>query len=1068
MGAPTGNVTLVFTDIEGSTRLWERYGDAFKASLDAHNQCIRKALASHHGYEVKTEGDAFFAVFSKPVEAALFSLDVQRELSAIRLSGDDAIRVRIGLHTGEPLVEFDAQGKADYFGPAVNRAARISSAGHGGQTLMSGAMAEPLREVLNGKCEFFELGEFRLRGLEEAEQLVQIVSADAPIKRFGPLRALADTPTSLPAQTTTFLGRDKELRELRAMLLGEDAKRTDTVGPLESISRQPGAPDTNQVTREVVAKNRGTRLITLTGPGGCGKSRLAIALAASVIQYFPSGVWFADLSDARDENDLCRIVTESLGGQLRPGRATPAQQVAWALEQGHTLLVLDTFEHLSKFAPTLSLWLRTAPRLRIIVTSRELLRVEGEAEFPVAPLSTPVFEQMDSATSRLSTRISSYPAVQLFLERASQAKPGFVLTPQNAGAVAEICHRLDGMPLALELAAARLNALSPQQLAARLEKGFDLIASKGRDKKSTRQTNLRNTIEWSYSLLDPWEKTAFLQLSYFAGSFTLESAEAVIDLTSPLDDANGEAGDPPEVMDVVFSLRDKSLLSLRGDEERYQFEMLGLIRTFTQERFTKTTSDDFRRELGRRHAAHFLERAEAMHKLLDSPMAGALKDLEGWGLHDALKAIDFALGVRDFPMAVRLFLATTDLLGRNARFREQSEKGNAILNALREHEGGLAAAEADPKLARHLAKMFAAQASACMRSQRLDEGRDIARQAIELAQRLKDPSAEASALNYAGMIEHYAHHTELAIEMLGRAVELRHQSGDRKGEAGVTVNLAIIHERLGDFEKMRGLLQEALNSFTKLHDKRSESMAMNNLGVAYERLGDFARAEELYRGALRIKTSLGDKVGAIQSLGNLGTLAVARLDFAQAEEHYLKALDLARAAGDRRSLAHVLMRLALVNVARGPVQLALQRAEESVAINAEIGDFQSRAFSLSAVSAARLAAGDVDGAREAARELVSEVGDVKQAGGHEALLRATLCETPQRRKEMLDTLPPLNEEKNAAHSAILKCIRALDDPDAESAKAMIRDALKQPHSWETLADVAWKAAQKIGGAPFAR
>ncbi|CAG0934149.1 partial Putative HTH-type transcriptional regulator, partial [Planctomycetaceae bacterium] len=829
MGAPTGNVTLVFTDIEGSTRLWERYGDAFKASLDAHNQIIRKALTAHGGYEVKTEGDAFFAVFSKPVEAAQFSLDVQRELPTIRLSGDDAIRVRIGLHTGEPLVEFDSAGRADYFGPAVNRAARISSAGHGGQTLMSAAMAEPLREVLNGRCEFTDLGEHRLRGLEEAERLVQVVPVDAAVKRFGPLRALADTPTNLPAQTTTFLGRDKELRELRAMLLGDEAKRTDAVGPLESISRQPGAPDTNQVTREIVSKNRGARLITLTGPGGCGKTRLAISLAASVIQYFPSGVWFADLSDARDENDLCRVVLEALGNQMRQGKASAAQQVAWALEQGQALLVLDTFEQLSKFSATLSLWLRTAPRLRIIVTSRELLRVEGEAEYPVAPLSTPVLEHSDSATSRLSTRISGYPAVQLFLERAGQAKPGFVLTPQNAGAVAEICHRLDGMPLALELAAARLNVLSPQQLAARLEKGFDLIASKSRDKKSTRQTNLRNTIEWSYSLLDPWEKPAFLQLSYFAGSFTLESAEAVIDLSSPLDDADGDVGDPPEVMDVVFSLRDKSLLSLRGDDERYQFEMLGLIRTFTQERFAKTTSEEFRRELGKRHAAHFLERAEAVHKLMDSPMSGALKDTEAWGLHDALKALDFTLASRELGTSMRLFLATTDLLGRNARFRDQTEKGNAILNVLREREGGLAAAEADPKITKFMPKFFAALASACMRSHRIEEGREIAKQALDLGKRFKDPAAEASALNYGGMIEYYGGNTKLGLEMLAGAVEVRRKMGDRKGEAGVMVNSAIIHERMGDYEKMRALLQEALNAFVKLHDKRSESMAMNNL-----------------------------------------------------------------------------------------------------------------------------------------------------------------------------------------------------------------------------------------------
>ncbi|KAA0213678.1 adenylate/guanylate cyclase domain-containing protein [bacterium] len=1059
MGAPTGNVTLVFTDIEGSTRLWERYGDAFKASLDAHNQIIRKALAAHSGYEVKTEGDAFFAVFARPIDAALFSLDVQRELPGIRLSGEDSIRVRIGLHSGEPLVEFDPQGKADYFGPAVNRAARISAAGHGGQTLLSGAMVEPLREVLSGRCEFHDLGEFRLRGLDEPERLVQMVPADAAVKRFGPLRALADTPTNLPAQTTTFVGRDKELRELRAMLLGDEARRAEESGPLESISRQPGAPDTNQVTREVVARNRGSRLITLTGPGGCGKTRLALALAASVIQHFPSGVWFADLGDARDESDLCRLVMESLGGQLRPGKASPAQQVAWALEQGHSLLVLDTFEHLSRFAPALSLWLRTAPRLRVSVTSRERLRVEGEAEYPVSTLATPSMEAHDVSTSRLSMRVSGYPAVQLFLERASQAKPGFVLTPQNAGAVAEICHRLDGMPLALELAAARLNVLSPQQLAARLEKGFDLIASKSRDKKSTRQTNLRNTIEWSYSLLDPWEKTAFLQLSYFAGAFSLESAEAIIDLSAPLDGAEEAAGDPPEVMDVVFSLRDKSLLALRGDDEKYQFEMLGLIRVFTQERFAKTTSEDFRHALARRHAAHYLERAEALHKLLDSPMSGALKDLEGWGMHEALKAIDFCLASGDMLSAVRLYLAASDLLARATRFREQFDKALAVVKALREREGGLAAAEADPKLARVLAKLLASYASACMRLARIDEGRAAAREALEVAKRLHDAAAEAAALSAAGMIEHYAQNTQGAIELLERSIEVRRKLGDRKGEAGATVNLAIIHERLGEYEKMRALLQEALNTFTRLHDKRSESMAMNNLGVAYERLGDFARAEELYRGALRIKTALGDRLGAVQSLGNLGTLATNRLDFRQAEEHYLKAMDLARAAGDRRSLAHVLMRLAIVNVGTGHSQLALKRAEECCALHAEIGDFQSRVISLSALCAARMACGDEDGARESARELVSEAGERDESLMLEARLRAVLCEPAERRRAALAALPAIDGKKHEDLAAAFQCIWALDENDRAKARAALESALRVPRRWESLADAAYRASQ---------
>ncbi len=1064
--APTGNVTLVFTDIEGSTVLWERYGEAFKSTLDAHNAIIRQALAANHGYEVKTEGDAFFVVFSRPLDAVRFSLDVQRGLAALKLKGDDAVRVRIGLHTAEPLVELDSQGKADYFGPAVNRAARISSAGHGGQTLMSGDMVEPLREALGSACEFSDLGEHRLRGLEDLERLVQVVAADAPIKRFGPLRTLSDTPSNLPAQTTTFLGRDKELKELRAILLGDEARRTDAVGPIETLSRQPGAPDTNQVTREIVSKNRGARLITLTGPGGCGKTRLAISLASSVKSFFPGGVWFADLSDARDEQELCRFVMESLGNQLRPGKASPAQQVAWALEQTQALLVLDTFEQLSRHAHVLSLWLRTAPRLKLLVTSREVLRVEGECEYAVTPLSAPEFEERDSSTARLSTRISNFPAVQLFLERASQAKPGFVLTPQNAGAVAEICHRLDGMPLAIELAAARLSVLSPQQLAQRLEKGFDLISSRGRDKKSTRQTNLRNTIEWSYSLLDPWEKTAFLQLSYFAGSFTLESAEAVIDLTSLLENGSEPAGDAPEVMDVVFSLRDKSLLSLRGDEDRYLFEMLGLIRSFTQELFSKVAGEEFRGQLAHRHAKHFLERAEAVHKLLESPMAASMKETEAWGLLDALKAQTWAVNSGDLPLAIRLFLATTDLLGRNARFRDQREKGDAIHHSLSACQGGLEACERDPKLGKLMPKFLAALAQAHLRSQNLVEGRAVALRAIELAKRVGDTTAEGTACNQAGMIAHYLGDNVDALARLEHCLALRRKSNDRRGEAGTLANMAIIYDAMHDHERMRSLLQESVNTFVKAHDKRGESMAMNNLGVAYERLGDLSRAEDLYRGSLKIKQALHDRLGIVQCYGNLGTLSMMRLNCGAAEEFYLNALDTARQIGDRRSMMQVLMRVSLVSSVLGPARVALSRAEEASQMVTESAEPWHRTFVLSALAAARFASGDELGAQEACRELIQESEGRGDVIVQRAKVRLAACSTGRERKQILADLEQQDKIEDSDVGVFLQCLRAEDEADEQRALELRRKALARPREWQELADIACRAALKTGGAPF--
>ncbi|MCC6574845.1 MAG: tetratricopeptide repeat protein [Planctomycetes bacterium] len=935
MQAPTGTVTLVFTDIEGSTLLWERHGDAFAGYLAAHNKLISDAAARLNGYVVKTEGDAFFLVFKRPLDAANFAVEVQRGLSGIHLPHDDALRVRIGIHMGDPLIEFDRAGRADYFGPAVNRAARISAAGHGGQTLLSLGTAHAVRDDLGKDCELTELGAYRLKGIEEPEFIHQLVPAEAPVKKFGHLRTAADNPTNLPAQTTTFVGREGELKALRSLLLGDEVRFAAVLKPVETLARQPGVPSTGQIVRDTAKlKNRGARMLTLTGPGGCGKTRLAVALASDVLQYFPDGVWFADLSEVHDETALCEAVMSALNNQLRPGKVTPAQQVAWALEHRHCLLVLDTFERVAKYSKVLATWMRTAPRLKLLVTSRELLRVEGEVEYQLGPLAVPEITVGMTPAPGTHTSIASFPAVQLFLERASQAKPGFTLTPDNMSTVSDICRRLDGVPLGIELAAARLNVMSPQQLLQRLQKGFDVVASRGRDRHS-RQTNLHEAIYWSYGLLDAWEKTVLLQLAVFAGPFTLESAEAVIDVQAPLNVTNALTAateNPPDVMDVVFGLRDKSLLSLKGDDDRYLFEMLGSVREFARKLYEEITPDEQRNALYERHARHFTERLMALKKLFQNASGFTAKPSESWGLSDGLQAAEWALGAGELSMALNLLLGSVEGLELAGRKHESQQRISLLMAELRSRPGGLEALEKRPELQGPLAAFYAKVAAVLINTGDLKETVALARAAQPLARAVGDARTEIAALMVEGLSAHYRADPATAQKTYEQALHIARTKGFKLEEGKLLSNFGMLYEQDGKPELMRNSTQEALNIFTRLNYRRGQAMAINNLGVAYDGLGDIKRAEELYRESLKIKESLKDFYSAAQSRGNIAMCLAERLDFRGAMELLPHVVEAYRNAGDRPNLGVALARQSVCQAALGMSAEARQTLAEAAVV----------------------------------------------------------------------------------------------------------------------------------------
>jgi predicted ATPase/class 3 adenylate cyclase len=548
MSAPSGTVTFLFTDIEGSTGLWDAVPDSMRTALARHDAILRSAIESHGGYVFATGGDGFAAAFGRAADAVAAAIDAQAALSAESWPPEAAIAVRMGLHTGE----VEERG-GDYFGPAVNRAARVMAAGHGGQVLMSSVTAS-----VSDATGLTDLGDHRFAGLSTTEQVFQVGT-----HTFPPLRGVGIPPTNLPAERTLFVGRDQEL---------------GTVGALF----------------------RSTRLVTLTGVGGVGKTRLALQAAAGMLAEFTDGVWFVELAPLIDGALVPAAVAAAIGAAPSPGVET-SEVVCRFLARRRALVVLDNCEHVVDVAAQLvDRLLAAAPRLRVLATSREPLGVQGESVWRVPSLS------VDAHSGDVSD------AVALFAERAAAVQPTFALDDRTLASAEQICRRLDGIPLAIELAAARAKSMSLQQIADRLDERFRLLIRGGRTAVARQQT-LQATIDWSYGLLANDERDAFDLLAVFAGDFDLVAATAVA------------GGDDFTVLDLLDRLADKSMLE--ADPTRDRYRVLETLRQYGQEHLIAA---DRLRQARAAHADYFTELADEQGALMREPgrQVAALDRLE--------------------------------------------------------------------------------------------------------------------------------------------------------------------------------------------------------------------------------------------------------------------------------------------------------------------------------------------------------------------------------------------------------------------------------------------------------
>ena len=520
----TGTVTFFFSDIEGSTLMLRSQGEAWGPLLERHRELMRQAFADNGGEEVGTEGDSFFVAFPTAPGAVAAAVQVQRALAAERWPEGAEIRVRIGLHTGE--ASFSAK---TYVGLHVHRASRIASVAHGGQVLLSSETRALVGRSLPDGVELRDVGEHRLKDLEHPEHLWQLVIPDLR-SEFAAISSLEATPNNLPQRLTTFLGREGEIGEVGDLLESH-------------------------------------RLLTLTGPGGTGKTRLSVEVARRMLARYPDGVYFVELASIADPELVLPSIAQTLSLPDRGGRGTDERLIDF-LGERRMLLVLDNFEQVIDAAPEIGRLLAAAPNISILSSSRSALQISGEQEYPVPPLGLP-----DPSHLPTLEQLSQYEAVALFIERARGVKPAFEVTNENAPAVAEICVRLDGLPLAIELAAARIRILTPQAMLGRLGDRLGLLAGGSRDLPERQQT-LRGAIAWSHDLLDETDRALFAALSVFIGGAGLAEIERVCS-----EDINGE------VLDALASLLEKSLLrQTEGADGQPRFTMLETIREYAVER----------------------------------------------------------------------------------------------------------------------------------------------------------------------------------------------------------------------------------------------------------------------------------------------------------------------------------------------------------------------------------------------------------------------------------------------------------------------------------------------------
>jgi predicted ATPase/class 3 adenylate cyclase/DNA-binding CsgD family transcriptional regulator len=885
-------VTFLFTDLEGSTRLLEAHPAAYREAVARHHALLRRAVEAHGGAVFETVGDAVYAAFARPGDAVAAALAGQVALRAEPWGelGPGAVRARMALHTGE----VELQG-AHYFGVPLYRCARLTAAAHGGQVLLSGATAALVRDALPGGAALRDLGAHRLKDLARPERVFQLMDPGGPAD-FPALRSLDALPNNLPVLRDPLVGRAAELAQVEELLLRQD------VG-----------------------------LVTLTGAGGTGKTRLALQAAADLLDRFEDGLAFVALAPIREPDLVLPTVAAALG--VRDAGARPLRDLVLDhVRHRQLLLLLDNFEQVLGAAPLVAELLVSAPRLKVLVTSRAVLRLSGEREYPVPPLALP-----DAGRPAPAEVVAQAEAVRLFVERAGAARPDFALDAANAGAVAEICRRLDGLPLAIELAAARVRVLPPRALLARLvgDRGpaaLRLLTGGTRDLPERQQT-LRAAIDWSYGLLAGEDASLFRHLGVFVGGCTLGDAEGVVGRTLAAAPGSARAA---ELLLGAESLVGMSLLHLDEDGDgEPRFRMLETVREYAVERLAAAGEEEAAR---RAHAAHYLTLAEAAERGLFGAESGTWLDrLEAE--HDNCRAaLRWALDRGETETALRLcgalwqFWYVRGYLGEGSRWLEEAL---AAAGLLERDPAGAAGGGATPSAL----AVKALNGAGVLAHYQGDYGRAAALcgEGLALARRHGDKVGTAAALDGLAVVARSGGDYATAHTMYQEAIAIQREVGDRAGLAHSLRYLGVLFWAQRDCGAARPLVEQALAVAREVGDSQHMAGALGLLGYIHHDQGDTAAAASVLQEALRLQTELGNKRGMARAIWGLARVAEAQGDVALAHARFLESAVLFDAMGDRFFFANCLDGLAHQALNAGRPQLATRLLGAAQAVLEAIG-----------------------------------------------------------------------------------------------------------------------------------
>jgi predicted ATPase/class 3 adenylate cyclase len=836
---PSGTVTFLFTDVEGSTRRWEQDSVAMRTAIVRHFALLDEAINANNGVRFKIIGDAVQAAFPTALDAVLAAVAAQRALVAEDWGALGPVRVRMAIHTGAATPH-----DGDYLSPALNRLARLLAAGAGGQILLTEATRQLVRDLSPAgmPLQLVDLGEHRLRDLRESEHVFQLAAPGLP-SEFPPLTSLDRQTHNLPSQLTPFIGREALVAEIRERL------------------EQPGV-----------------RLLTLTGPGGAGKTRLALHVAADLVDAYADGVWFVPLAPVTSAAMVAGTIAGVLGIRESAGESIESTLRAY-LRPRRALLVLDNFEHVVAASQLVADLLSHCPDIQVLATSRARLHISGEHELPIPSLELPPL----TGAMRLDDALAS-EAVRLFVDRARAVQSHFELTEDNAETIVAICRRLDGLPLAIELAAARVRLLPPKAILARLDSRLTLLTGGGRDRPERQQT-LRGAIAWSHDLLDRSQQILFRRLAVFAGGWTLDAAEAVV----------GFGTDPPiPVFEGLDALHDSSLIRLQessdGDAAADpRFAMLQTIHEFATEQLVASGE---LAQVKENHVAWFLDLAIEAEPHLSGPSAVSWLDrLESE--HDNLRAaLDWLRSQSDGERAATLAAALWRawwLRGNVAEGRDQLEAALAV-------DGSTTSA------------------------------------------------ARAAALDGAGLLAETQGDYDRAEALHREALALSRERGDTTGVARALGNLGVVAFDRGDDDQATTFLDESLALAREIGDQFLIATALNDLGSVSYRRGDLDRAELLYQESLSLRRRARSGSEIARSLNNLGAVAFDRGDFDRACQLFAESVGLYRDAGDRWGAAGALIGLATANHLQGDAPRAAVLLAESLSLFRDVGDERSAAL----------------------------------------------------------------------------------------------------------------------------